>query len=154
QFSAADIIANDGTPIGTLPGCVANAEAQLAGLLIDPMTGVPYAETVTPGTLPNGAYPLGDVLNFSYTGADQGNFTSANGYPKSTLPGLTGTDQDNLAMEFVSYLHLSPGYYHFGVNSADGFRMTFSANPYDAFATQLGLYDVQTVPWDTTFDLN
>jgi hypothetical protein len=154
QFSAADIMANDGTPIGTLPGCVANAEAQLAGLLIDPMTGLPYTETVTPGTLPNGGYPISDVLNFSYTGADQGNFTSANGHPKATLPGLTGTDEDNLAMEFVSYLHLSAGYYHFGVNSADGFRMTFAANPYDAFATQVGLYDVRSVPWDTTFDLN
>ena len=41
QFSSTDIILNDGTPIGTLPGCVANAEAQLAGLLSDPMTGVP-----------------------------------------------------------------------------------------------------------------
>ena len=154
QFSDADIMANDGTPIGTLPGCVANAEAQLAGLLMDPMTGVPYAETVTPGSLPNGAYPVTGVLNFSYSGLDQGNFTSANGYPKSTLPGLIGTDEDNLAMEFVAYLHLSPGYYHFGVNSADGFRMTFGANPYDAFATQVGLYDVRSVPWDTTFDLN
>ena len=154
QFSAADIAANDGTPIGTLPGCVANAEAQLAGLLIDPMTSVPYAETATPGPLPNGAYSIDGVLNFSFSGADQGNFTSANGFPKSTLPGLTGTDEDNLAMEFVSYLHLSPGYYHFGVNSADGFRMTFAANPHDASAMQVGLYDVRSVPWDTAFDLN
>lgn len=154
QFSSTDIILNDGTPIGTLPGCVANAEAQLAGLLSDPMTGVPYPETATPGPLPNGAYPIGGVLNFSYNGTDQGNFTSANGYPKSTLPGLSMADEDNLAMELVSYLHLSPGYYHFGVNSADGFRMTFAANPYDAFATQVGLYDLRSVPWNTTFDLN
>jgi hypothetical protein len=154
QISASDIVANDGTPIGTLPGSVANAEAQLAGLLIDPMSGQPYAETVTPGSLPNGAYPITSVLNFSYSGQDQGNFTSANGYPKSTLPGLTGSDEDNLAIEIITYLHLAPGYYHFGVNSADGFRMTIGANPYDAFATQVGIYDVRSIPWNTTFDLN
>jgi hypothetical protein len=154
QISASDIMANDGTPIGTLPECVANAEAQLAGLLVDPMTGVLYAETATPGPLPNGANPINGVLNFSYSGADQGNFTSANGFPKATIPGVNGTDEDNIAVEFVSYLHLPAGYYHFGVNSADGFRMTIGSNAYDAFSTQIGLYDARSVPWNTTFDLN
>ena len=33
--------------------------------------------------------------------------------------------------------------------------MTFGANPYDAFATQVGLYDLRSgSPWNTTFDLN
>jgi len=154
QISSQDIIQNDGVVIGSLPGCVANAEAQLAGLLVDPMSGLPYAETATPGSLANGANPIPGVLNFSYTGADQGNFTSLNGYPKLTIPGLAGSDENNLAVEFVGYLRLSPGYYHFGINSADGFRVTIGANPYDAFATQVGLYDVRSIPWDTAFDLN
>ncbi len=154
QYDDAVIIQNDETPNGNLPGSVAHAEAQLAGVLVDPMTGQPFTDDTTiPGSLPNGAYGISGVVNFSYTGKDQGNFTSANGYPKSTIPGLVGGDENNLAIELVSYLYLPAGLYEFGINSADGFRMTMGANAYDALAPQVGIYDARSIPIDTTFQL-
>ncbi len=153
QYDYAVIMQNDGTSVGTLPGCTARAEAQLAGVLSDPMTGQPYAETVTPGPLANGAYSVSGVLNFSFDGSDQGNFTSGNGYLKSTPPGVALPYDHNLAVEFTGYLSLPAGYYRFGVNSADGFRMTIGTNAYDAFSTQVGIYDTRRIPGDTTFDL-
>jgi len=143
QYDDMTIINNDGTPIGTLPGSVAHAEAQLAGVLLDPMTKQPFTDdTTTPGPLADG-----------YDGQDQGNFTSANGYPKATLPGVSGTDEDNLAIELVTYLHLSPGIYEFGCNCADGFRVTMGTNAYDALNPQIGIYDARGIPLDTTFEL-
>jgi hypothetical protein len=151
QINDGTVANNDGTLTGTLPGCVARAEAQLAGVLLDPMTGLLQAETVTPGPLPNGAYPVTNVLNFSYDGIDQGDFTSANGYPSQTLPGITAPDDSNLAVEFVTYLYLPAGFYQFGCNSSDGYRMTIGTNAYDALSTQVGLYDTRSIPNNTTF---
>lgn len=151
QINDQTIIANDGTYAGSLPGCVARAEAQLAGLLVDPMTGQPQQESATAGSLANGAYPIAGVLNFSTFGSDQGDFNSANGHPLSAIPGQNGIDEDNLAIEFITYLYLPAGFYQFGANSADGFRMTIGTNAYDVFSTQVGLYDTRSIPRDTTF---
>jgi hypothetical protein len=154
QYDDAVIIQNDGTPNGNLPGSVAHAEAQLAGVLVDPMTGQPFTDdTTAPGPLRNGAYSVSGVINFSYNGRDQGNFTSANGYLKSTIPGLLGNDENNLALELVTYLYLPAGLHEFGINSADGFRMTIGANAYDALASQAGIYDTRSIPIDTTFQI-
>jgi hypothetical protein len=154
QISDSQIEVNDGTLTGSLPGCVARAEAQLAGLLVDPMTGQLQQETTTAGPLANGAYPVSGVLNFSLTGTDQGDFNSVNGYSVAAIPGLTVGDDNNLAIEFITYLYLPAGYYEFGANSADGYRITIGTNAYDAFSTQVGLYDTRSIPVDTTFDFN
>jgi hypothetical protein len=154
QYDDSVIMQNDGTPNGNLPGSAAHAEAQLAGVLVDPMTGLPFTDdTTTPGPLLNGAYGVSNVVNFSYSGLDQGNFTSANGYPKSTIPGLLGSDENNLAIELVSYLYLPAGLYTFGLNSADGFRMTIGTNAYDALAPQVGIYDTRSIPINTTCEI-
>ncbi|HAM71659.1 MAG TPA: hypothetical protein DCM86_08460 [Verrucomicrobiales bacterium] len=132
---------------------IAHAEAQLAGLLIDPVSGAPYEETATPGEQADGSYELSNVLNFSTGSADQGNFTSANGHAEDAVPGLSGSSGNNLAVEVVTYLELSKGFHRFGINSSDGFRVTAGRNPYDALATELAVYDARRIVRDTTFDL-
>ncbi|MBU6400096.1 MAG: hypothetical protein KGS61_07240 [Verrucomicrobia bacterium] len=142
----------DSTAVGVLPGQnTAHAEAQLAGLLADPATGALYANIVPVGPLSDGSYPVTNVLNFSFDGTDQGNFTSANGYTESTIPGVSANG-DNLAVECLTYLKLTPGYYRFGVSSSDGFRVTVGPDARSAFATQVGIFDTFRTTGDTTFD--
>src|ERR1039457_6936286 len=65
------------------------------------------------------------------------NPTYAGDFPGDVqFPGLPGTNGSllNFAMEAITYLHLTPGTYTFGVNSDDGFRLTSAA-------LQLGVFD-------------
>ena len=116
----------DSGAYGTLAANIAHAEAQLAGLLIDPASGTPYPSTATPGEQPDGSYALNNgVVNFSYDlTQEQGVFNTASGYPDAALPGITGADSGNIACEIVAYLDLKPGYYQFAVNCTEGFRVT------------------------------
>ncbi len=133
----------DSGSYGVLAANIAHAEAQLAGVLIDPVAGTPYPDIALAGPQPDGSYVITNV-NFSY-GADQGAFTTANGYPDSPFPGINGGDSANLAGEIVTYLDLQPGFYTFGVNATDGFRVTAGANPSDAFGTTLALFDYRAI---------
>jgi hypothetical protein len=63
-----------------------------------------------------------------------------------------GANADNLAVEILTYLQLPAGYYRFGVNSSDGFRVTIGSDARNAFATQVGLFDTYRISRDTTFD--
>ena len=92
------------------------------------------------------------MVNFSYdTTAEQGAFTSANSHADVTFPGQAATDSSNMAGEIVGYLDLAPGFYKFAVHATDGFRLTTSANPYDALGTTLGLFDYRAIDTETTF---
>lgn len=141
----------DSASFGTLAANIAHAEAQLAGVLIDPATGTPYPDTATPGPQPGGSYVITNI-NFSFDpSAEQGAFNTANGHPDAAFPGLAGADNANLAGEIVAYLDLQPGFYTFAVNSTDGFRATVGANPYDAFGSALGLFDYRASIRETRF---
>jgi len=48
---------------------------------------------------------------------------------------------DNMAMEVLTVLDLQPGWYWTGVNSDDGFRVSFAANPLDATAVVADIAD-------------
>jgi len=48
---------------------------------------------------------------------------------------------DNLAMEILTVLDLQPGFYWTGVNSDDGFRVSFAANPLDVGAVVADIAD-------------
>lgn len=144
----------DSASYGTFAANIAHAEAQLAGVLIDPASGTPYPNTATPGPQPNGSYVVTNI-NFSYDiSAEQGAFNTANGYPDAAFPGLTGADNANMAGEVVAYLDLQPGYYTFAVNSTDGFRVTAGTNPYDAFGIALGLFDYRGSTMETRFGVS
>jgi hypothetical protein len=103
------------------------AENQLANLLIDASTSLPYVNLATPN--PDNSsfnYTLTNTINMSVFG-NQGNFPTDDLMPG--LPGTTG-GTTNVAMDAVAYLHLNAGsLYTLGVNCSDGFRLTASSNP-------------------------
>jgi len=141
----------DDSVYGVMAANIAHAEAQLAGLLIDPIAGTPYQDISTPGPQPGGGYVVSN-LNFSFdTSNEQGAFTTANGHPDIQFPGIAGSDSDNIAGEIVAYLDLQPGFYTFAVNATDGFRVTTAANAYDATGTTLGLFDYRGISTETQF---
>jgi hypothetical protein len=142
----------DSGSFGVLAANVAHAEAQLAGLLVDPVSGTPYPDISTAGEQPDGSYVITNVINFSFdTSAEEGAFTSANNYPDATLPGIGGIDSANVAAEVVTYLELQPGFYTFAVNATDGFRFAVNSNAYDPLGVTLGLFDYRAVTTEQTF---
>jgi hypothetical protein len=48
---------------------------------------------------------------------------------------------DNIAMEILTVLDLQPGFYWDGVNSDDGFKVSFAANPLDVGATVANVFE-------------
>ena len=126
-----------------LGNTIARAENQLANLLIDPNTSLPYLnQATTPST--NEGY----VINYSKAGG-QGDFPTE---PANSIPGLPGTTggDTNAAMEVVTYLNLTAGQlYTLGVNSSDGFRLTAASIP-DAFALEESKVDGVRAAADTT----
>jgi len=123
------------TQLATTPAnqnTVGRAEAQLAGTL--------GADVSVPGPGPNGSYTIANIINWAnniyptHIGPAIGNFqTNSYGtgwpfpnYPDQPIPGiaLTNTYTDNLAAEVFAYLKFdAAGYYKFGVNSDDGFKL-------------------------------
>ncbi len=141
----------DSATYGVLGANNAHAEAQLAGVLAD-STGAVYPDVATAGTQADGSYVVSSTINFTFdTSSEQGLFNTANGYADITPPGLAAGNGDNVAGEVVAYLDLAAGYYNFGVNASDGFRVTFAANPYDAFGTMAGLFDHRATAMETQF---
>lgn len=142
-------------PVGRGPGdpnWIINGERQLANGYIDPATGQPYANSAAPGPNADGSYTDPDVINWSQDGTDAGNFTSANGHPEETFPGLPSADQDNVAAEITAFLDLKPGSYRMGVNSDDGFRVSVSPGKEDVFGTVIGSFNGGRGASDTMFD--
>ena len=123
------------TQLATAPAnqnTVGRAEAQLAGTL--------GADVSTPGPGPNGSYIINNIINWAnnvyptHIGPPIGNFQDNTygigwpfpDYPDQPIPGIniTNTYTDNLAAEVFAYLKFdAAGYYRFGVNSDDGFKL-------------------------------
>jgi len=116
----------------------ARAEAQLAGN--------PASVAITNANRPDGAYVITNIINWNNNinpatsggairtnGTPIGNFqASSTGWPLSTylddpIPGLPGTGlttTDNSAAEVFAYLKFdTAGYYKFGVNGDDGWKV-------------------------------
>jgi hypothetical protein len=120
-----------------LPNTLARADAQLAGILIDPQTQQPYLNKAVAGPNGDGSYDEPAVIDYDTVG-NHGNFQI-----DAAFPGLPGTEgnTDSSAEDITTYLELQKGFYTFGVNSDDGFRLTAGANPQDAFATTFASWD-------------
>jgi hypothetical protein len=141
----------DSGSYGVMAANIAHAEAQLSGLLIDPVAGTPYPDISTAGPQPDGSYVVTNI-NFSYDlTAEQGSFSTANGYPDSEYPGLNGANSANMAGEIIGYLDLQAGFYTFAVSATDGFRVSVGANPFDVFGTTIGLFDYRAITTETRF---
>lgn len=135
-------------------------EQQLAGLIIDAATGLPYDNQATPdfvGPALEAAQPadptwaplrfeIETVINMNQSGGgNAGAFT-----PDDPMPGISGP-KDGIAGEITTYLDLPAGLITMGVNSDDGFR-TKSGNPLDAFQSiTLGEFSGGRGASDTTF---
>lgn len=118
-----------------LTNTISRAEQQLAGTLIDPSTGNPFANVADlSAASADGSFIVPGVVNYSTSrGGFAGNFI-----PDDQMPGIPGNTTDpsqsveNVAMEITAYLEFKAGNYRFGVNAADGFAASvrdISGNP-------------------------
>jgi hypothetical protein len=119
------------------------AAAQLANQLIDPSTGLPYANLATISN-----YVETSVINYSTAGY-QGDFPTELPDSIPGLPGVTGGDT-NAAVDVETYLYLPVGFYTLGVNSSDGFGLMEATTP-DIFAVEPIQYNGIRSAADTTF---
>ena len=142
-----------------LANTVARAEAQLAGT---------PASISTPGPEADGSYILTNgVINFSIdrnaprNGAETGNFESITrnalaswpygDRPDQPFPGLVpqtaANNLQNFSMEVIGYLQFDqPGFYRFGANGDDGWRIQVGTNLNLTAVNQSGPDTVQTNP--------
>jgi hypothetical protein len=156
--------AGTGTP-PALPNTTARAEQQLAGTLIDPLTGEGYFNEIGDGLTTNA------VINFQQAGTAVAFIPGDELFPFID-PGAFTPDPNNIAMEATAYLELAAGTHRFGVASDDGFRLTTGpllgdtnlvlgsfeggrgetlpggATEFDFFVEQAGLYPVRLLYYE------
>lgn len=133
----------------TLDTTLVRAESQLAGLLIDPATALPYPNVADLSSFgADGYYSESLVVDYNQNGASP----SGLGFPG--IPGTGASNNtDNFSVEAVTYLKLDPGTYTMVVRSDDGFRVTTAPNPRNQLeALTLGYYDGGRGADDTSFD--
>jgi hypothetical protein len=168
----------DQITIGRFPGdanSTADADRQLAGGYIDPTTGVTYANVAHPGTYSGIDYlvPLINwnehALVYGNTGdADIGDFKTGGTPPgdlaDNVIPGIDDSGVDvadptmpgydgNIVSRSTAYLTLKKGYYSFGVNSDDGFRVSFAFGAPDTLGLTAGEYNGGKGSSDVLFDV-
>ncbi|EEF58129.1 hypothetical protein [Pedosphaera parvula] len=101
---------------------IATAEAQLAGLRTNLVTGQPYPNLANGGPNADGNYSETNAINYDITGLPTG--TPAFPY-KSAFPYVpAGNLNNNIAVEALMYLQLTNGNYIFAVRSDDCFKLT------------------------------
>lgn len=127
---------------------VSRAELQLANLLIDGSTGLPYDNLAAPNPMDSTfTFLETNVINYGFPVGSTGDFPN-----DTTVPGMPGPTTGNgssYAMDAVTYLHLSPGFYTLGVNSSDGFKLMV-ADGADIFAPQEAIFSGVRSAADTT----
>lgn len=121
------VVQADAAQVGfvRLEASSARAEAQLAGALLDPATGQPYADVADKSAFnADGTYDESGVIDYEQ-----------NGGATTFVPGIPGTtlSLDDFALEAVTYLDLAAGNYTMVVNSDDGFRLSVGRDARDWF---------------------
>lgn len=153
-----------GRPTGNnLPSPVQQAR----GELLDPDFGEPYENLIdvswpdedgnwvdNPSFVDPQIYLEAGVINYNQDARDNVDASAGNFGPDNPLPGIPGlTDStDNIAMEATAFLELEAGLYRMGVNSDDGFVVSSSLDPRDAFAAELGAFNGGRGSADTFFN--
>lgn len=133
-----------------------NAERQLAGGYLDPLSGAPYPNTAmtdwmdTFGNIidsadAEGYFTVPDLINWNQDAPGAaGNFSvnSTPAFEDQPVPSLTGNTGPNTTERCVfsieTILELKAGGYRFGVNSDDGFRLSIGRGSGDVAGVQLG----------------
>jgi hypothetical protein len=115
-----------------LGNTIDRAESQLAGYLINAVTGLPYAN-------------IADLSTFNADGTYFEPGTIA--YSAGAFPGIPGTEATtiNIALEAITYVQYDPGTYAMVVTGDDGAKLSVG-NPYDR------LSDLVLVTSPTTSD--
>ena len=141
---------------GTLATTSARAEGQLSGLLLDPVTSLPYPNLIDTTTYTfnaDGSYTEPAVIDYEQGGSSITGTSSTGGY----IPGIPGTESgtDNIALEALTWAELTPGTYTMVVNSDDGFRVyagKFAADK--ATAVVIGEYEGGRGASDSAFSFS
>jgi len=138
----------------------ANAEKQLAGLYINPNefddddNNVPYLNEADPDAWEGWSISpveLDGAINWNQDeGAAIGNFGEDQSIPQ--IPGW-GDSADGIVAEILGYLELSKGLHTLGVNSDDGFRLSFGPNPKDQLGIIAGEFEGGRGAADTIFNI-
>lgn len=127
-------------------------ERQLAGGFFDILTGAPAANVADPGTEPDGTFLIPGVLNWDQDVSGIGSFAE----DETEIPGIPGStgSTDYIAAELIAWLDLPAGVTTLGVNSDDGFTVSFGANPLDFFTrVKAGEFNGGRGSADSTFDI-
>jgi hypothetical protein len=129
--------ARDDAPTTDFPSTLLRTERQLANLIIDNSTTLPYVNLATNGS-GSDLFAETNTINYDITGAPTGGFT----FPtKSPFPYIAAGGTNNyIAMEALMYLQLAPGTYKFAVRSDDGFQLSTGPTPGNT-NTILALFD-------------
>lgn len=125
------------TTLGTFDNSIIRAEAQIAGLLTKP-DGTPFENIADLSSFSNGVYDEPNIIS----------------YTAGTIPGIPGSEanDDNIALEAVTYLELAAQTYTMVVNSDDGFRVTAGNIRDRVNEINLGQYDGGRGAGDTIFN--
>lgn len=142
-------------------GRVVQAERSLANGITDTSTGMPYPNTADMSAADAAGYfSIPDVLNFNYLAPSAAGNFSVNSTPLMYedkpfpgIPGMSFTPTDNFVAEFTAFLQLKAGGHRFGVNSDDGFKVSFGPG-FDVPSSQIvGIYDGTRGAGNTLFDV-
>ena len=160
-------------PDSVLANSEARANAQLAGRLVNPDTGEPYADAddtseIEPTAAPFSPYlyfrmPEDDfdsksVINMNNNAGSSGlgNFSDLQPAPyddyEGFFPGIFFVFYD-FADETIAYLELDPGMYTLGVNSDDGFVFYLGPHPLNLLGADVGRFDGARGAADTLFSV-
>ncbi|HOW65234.1 MAG TPA: Ig-like domain-containing protein [Verrucomicrobiota bacterium] len=123
----------------TLANTAARANQQLADLIIDSETGMPYVnEAAGPN---NNGVGTTTLVNYNQDATVASGFFPADAAFPYVDTNYT-PDPNNIAMEFTTYVALSSGIHRFGVRSDDGFQLACGPTVAQVDATMvLGQYE-------------
>jgi hypothetical protein len=136
------------------------AERQLARGYSDPTSGTPFPNTADLSAAePDGSFVQSGVVNYNNAAPGAAGNFSVNSNPvreDQLFPGVPGsaTAADaNYVIEFDAFIELKAGGHRFGVNSDDGFRVSFGPG-FDAPSGQIvGQFNGGRGSADTLFDM-
>ena len=118
--------ASNDSDVTLFTNTAARAELQLAGQLIDPVTGQPFPnEAASPAA--DGSFTEPNTINYQQDGVDAGYFTG-----DRTFPGVEAGDPNYMAVQATFYLDLAAGFHRLGVRSDDGFALSAGLSPTNA----------------------
>ena len=141
-------------------GNIEGAEKQLAGQFLNPNelddndNPQPYLNEADPEAWDSwtiAPVEIDGTINWNQDeGAVQGNFGEEALIPQ--IPGW-GDSSDGIVAEILTYLDLKRGFHQFGVNSDDGFSLSFGPNAKDVLGVVAGQFNGNRGAADTIFNI-